>query len=197
MCRHGGNAAIGFVPTGWTHQTKTESFPVHEKPPWKVHLIPYSEHSSFTELQEFVGFLRPRKIVPTVGVSGDRGDASFHKMAGYFKHLCDNSGALRSFLGPMIAQAATAGADDRAGLQNLQGAIHDATEDSRQHLGTASTRDECGKAEGGPRVVATLATVGCPSIAEEGTQVSQDDNRCSSKPDPSRQNGGDSNHARV
>lgn len=79
---------------------------MHEKPPWRVHLVPYSEHSSFTELQDFVGFLKPRKVVPTVGVSGEKGDASFHKMVGYFKHLCDNSGALRSFLGPMIAQAA-------------------------------------------------------------------------------------------
>lgn len=198
MCRHGGNSAIGFVPTGWTHQTKTESFPVHEKPPWKVHLIPYSEHSSFTELQEFVGFLRPRKIIPTVGVSGDRGEASFHKMAGYFKHLCDNSGALRSFLGPIIAQAAT-GADDRALLRNPESDKNDATEEPGQQAGTrtVSPREEPGGAGGGPQTVATLATGGCPSEHEEGKPVSQNDNGCSSKSSPSRQNGGDSNHSKV
>lgn len=114
ICRHGADSAVGFVPTGWTYQTKTESFPVHEKPPFKIHLIPYSEHSSFTELLEFVGFLKPRKVIPTVGVSGDRGDASAHKMAGYFKHLCDNNGALRSFLGPMAAQASANAAGTQA-----------------------------------------------------------------------------------
>lgn len=112
LCRHGAAAAVGFVPTGWTYQTKTQSFPVHEKPPWRVHLIPYSEHSSFTELQEFVGFLRPRKVIPTVGVSGDRGDANAHKLASYFSHLCDNSGALRSFLGPMMSKAGHAASGD-------------------------------------------------------------------------------------
>lgn len=128
LCRHGADAAIGFVPTGWTYQTKTQSFPVHEKPPWKVHLIPYSEHSSFTELQEFVGFLRPRKVVPTVGVSGDRGDANAHKLASYFRHLCDNSGAIRSFIGPMIAKAAPSSDGDPTIPHEKQLIVTDAVE---------------------------------------------------------------------
>jgi DNA repair metallo-beta-lactamase len=98
-------SAVGFVPTGWTYQMKSDQFPVHEKPPWKIHLIPYSEHSSFTELQEFVGFLRPKKILPTVGVSGEKTDSASHSMVKHFRNLCDNSGAKKAFLGRMIAAA--------------------------------------------------------------------------------------------
>jgi len=34
----------------------------------KIFSIPYSEHSSFSELRELVNTLRPRKIVPTVNI---------------------------------------------------------------------------------------------------------------------------------
>ncbi len=29
-----------------------------------LHLVPYSEHSSFSELREYVGWLRPKKVCP-------------------------------------------------------------------------------------------------------------------------------------
>lgn len=32
-----------------------------------VYQVPYSEHSSFSELQQFVGFMQPQSLVPSVG----------------------------------------------------------------------------------------------------------------------------------
>jgi hypothetical protein len=81
--RHGRgtfNAIVGIAPTGWsgdaprmeTHGNVT------------VHHVPYSEHSSLRELREFVRFLRPRTLVPTVG--GRSSDAAL-QMLGHFTDL--------------------------------------------------------------------------------------------------------------
>ena len=52
---------IGWVPTGWTYENKRNMFPVKRKGNCSIHLVPYSEHSSYNELQTYVKFLRPHE----------------------------------------------------------------------------------------------------------------------------------------
>lgn len=52
---------IGWVPTGWTYENKRNMFPVKTKGNCSIHLVPYSEHSSYNELQTYVKFLRPHE----------------------------------------------------------------------------------------------------------------------------------------
>jgi len=56
-----------FVPTGWaasSNYNKRNSF--LEKGNLAVSLVPYSEHSNFEELVEFIRFIKPRQVIPTV-----------------------------------------------------------------------------------------------------------------------------------
>lgn len=41
---------------------KRKSFPVRDKGHCFIHLVPYSEHSSYSELREYVQFLHPHKV---------------------------------------------------------------------------------------------------------------------------------------
>ena len=54
---------VGFVPTGWMYEMKRKAFPVREKGSCFIHLVPYSEHSSYSELRDYVRFLRPHKVL--------------------------------------------------------------------------------------------------------------------------------------
>lgn len=59
---HGVDHVIGFCPTGWLYEMKKQMFPVRKKAANEVHLVPYSEHSSYNELLEYVRFLRPHQV---------------------------------------------------------------------------------------------------------------------------------------
>ncbi|DBB01067.1 hypothetical protein WJX77_004280 [Trebouxia sp. C0004] len=90
---------VGFVPTGWMYEMKRKAFPVREKGSCFIHLVPYSEHSSYSELREYVRFLKPHKVLPTVGVHDD--DASGKKSAGmqkHFRHLVNETASKQRFL---------------------------------------------------------------------------------------------------
>lgn len=47
---------------------KRDKFAVRRKDCLEIHLVPYSEHSNYEELREYVRFLKPTKVIPTVGV---------------------------------------------------------------------------------------------------------------------------------
>ncbi|PWV11037.1 hypothetical protein C3747_63g78 [Trypanosoma cruzi] len=51
-------------PSGWTRKARRQ---ILSKRVTLLH-VPYSEHSSFTELVDFVGFMNPTRIVPTVSL---------------------------------------------------------------------------------------------------------------------------------
>ncbi|KAI8442117.1 hypothetical protein MSG28_005743 [Choristoneura fumiferana] len=57
---------VAFKPSGWENGKNSTV----EKDNVTIHGIPYSEHSSFSELVRFVNFLKPKQVVPTVGISG-------------------------------------------------------------------------------------------------------------------------------
>ncbi|KAL5700533.1 snm1-like protein [Ranunculus cassubicifolius] len=77
---------LAFRPTGWTYSETAGNQLDLIRPNCKgnitIYGVPYSEHSSFLEMREFVQFLKPDKIIPTVNV----GNASNRdKMQSYFR----------------------------------------------------------------------------------------------------------------
>lgn len=75
MEERGYSKVIGFVPTGWTYEVKKNTFPVRTKDSFEIHLVPYSEHSNYDELREYVKFLKPRSVIPTVGMDIEKLDS--------------------------------------------------------------------------------------------------------------------------
>ncbi|EOD24091.1 hypothetical protein EMIHUDRAFT_450684, partial [Emiliania huxleyi CCMP1516] len=76
--RHGERyaAVVTFRPTGWAYSKSDEA---GLPKPWvegagstRMYGVPYSEHSSWEELQAFVAALRPRALVPTVNAATAR-----------------------------------------------------------------------------------------------------------------------------
>lgn len=75
---------VAFIPTGWemSCKNKTSDVNVTSNGNITIYGIPYSEHSSFTELKRFVQFLKPTEIIPTVNVERS---AKRNSMMKYFR----------------------------------------------------------------------------------------------------------------
>ncbi|KAJ0971603.1 hypothetical protein J5N97_019562 [Dioscorea zingiberensis] len=99
MTERGYSKAVGFVSTGWMYETKREGFAVRVKESLEIHLVPYSEHSSYDELREYVRFLRPKRVVPTVGGDVEKLDGK-HSLAlqKHFRGLVDETANKHEFL---------------------------------------------------------------------------------------------------
>ncbi|KAL5054096.1 hypothetical protein RYX36_034778 [Vicia faba] len=63
---------VAFSPTGWTFGKGKKKSPGRRWQQGSVirYEVPYSEHSSFTELKEFVNFVSPNNIIPSVNNDG-------------------------------------------------------------------------------------------------------------------------------
>lgn len=95
----GYSKVVGFVPTGWTYEVKRNKFAVRTKDSFEIHLVPYSEHSNYQELREYVKFLRPKRVIPTVGVDVENLDGKHvNKMLKHFAGLVDEMAIKQDFL---------------------------------------------------------------------------------------------------
>ncbi|KAL6614720.1 hypothetical protein ACP70R_036990 [Stipagrostis hirtigluma subsp. patula] len=99
MVERGYEKAVGFVPTGWMYETKKKGFAVRVKDLLEIHLVPYSEHSSYHELRDYVKFLHPKRVIPTVGVdSGKLDSKEAIAMQKHFAGLVDATANKQEFL---------------------------------------------------------------------------------------------------
>ncbi|CAH2065724.1 unnamed protein product [Thlaspi arvense] len=99
MVEKGYDKVVGFVPTGWTYEVKRNKFAVRFKDSMEIHLVPYSEHSNYDELREYIKFLKPKRVIPTVGVDIEKFDSrEVYKMQKHFSGLVDEMANKKEFL---------------------------------------------------------------------------------------------------
>jgi len=61
------DAIVALRPSGWEYRRNKHMVPEVEGN-IAIYPVPYSEHSSYTDLQRFICWLRPRRIIPTVNM---------------------------------------------------------------------------------------------------------------------------------
>ncbi|KAK3261590.1 hypothetical protein CYMTET_29505, partial [Cymbomonas tetramitiformis] len=66
------DTVVGIRPTGWTQSRDHKA--AHGRKRYQgsmvLHEVPYSEHSGYDELKEFIKWLNPTKIIPHVDNDG-------------------------------------------------------------------------------------------------------------------------------
>ncbi|KAJ4821469.1 DNA ligase [Rhynchospora pubera] len=135
MKERGYTKAVGFVATGWMFETKKEGYAVRVKDPLEIHLVPYSEHSSYSELKEYVRFLRPKRVIPTVGEdidkSSSKGTIALRK---HFAGLVDEMANKHDFLLPFHQKLESEFVNEKVseeGMKELRNLLPDWVTDSQ------------------------------------------------------------------
>ncbi|KAF3646928.1 putative histone chaperone ASF1B-like [Capsicum annuum] len=99
MNEKGFSKVVGFVPTGWTYEVKRNKFSVRKRDSLEIHLVPYSEHSNYDELRQYVKFLKPKHVIPTVGTDVEKLDSKHaNAMRKHFAGLVDEMANKQEFL---------------------------------------------------------------------------------------------------
>jgi len=114
------NKVVAFIPTGWADSSNWNKKNGVSRMDCKgveveVRLISYSEHSAFSELKEFVNFLNPRKIIPTVF----KDDNDARRIEARFK--IDSSRAKQHFLRSMTARSSKVKSQSRSESSEVVG----------------------------------------------------------------------------
>eukprot|EP00257_Ricinus_communis_P020858 XP_015580202.1 DNA ligase 6 [Ricinus communis] len=118
MVERGYSRIVGFVPTGWTYEVKHNKFSVRSKDSFEIHLVPYSEHSNYDELREYVKFLRPKRVIPTVGVDIENLDSKHAvKMQKHFAGLVDEMANKKQFL--MVFHRESSESDEKVEMDDV------------------------------------------------------------------------------
>ncbi|KAL6529949.1 hypothetical protein OROMI_028594 [Orobanche minor] len=125
MSERGYSKVVGFVPTGWTYEVKRNKFAVRTKESFEIHLVPYSEHSNYDELREYVRFLRPKCVIPTVGADVEKYDSKHaNAMQKHFAGLVDEIAVKQEFL-MGFRRGGTGAVDVEKDLPPVSGCIGD------------------------------------------------------------------------
>ena len=88
LCSRKFSRVVAFRPTGWTFAPTTKRkglITTRNSGIMTIHGIPYSEHSSFSELVDCVRCLKPKKIIPTVNVMKSEEQVEFLLKAAHEK----------------------------------------------------------------------------------------------------------------
>lgn len=125
----GASRVIGFVPTGWVHNAKKNGNKVLSKNNVCIHLVPYSEHSSFEELIDFVRMIRPSRVVPTVNAHDEKQVA---KQLKYFSNLVDINASKLSFISKIGKSSTSIVSRDAAPPQPHQAAQQEGVDKGQQ-----------------------------------------------------------------
>ncbi|KAL8103259.1 hypothetical protein AgCh_027710 [Apium graveolens] len=99
MVAKGYDKVVGFVLTGWTYEVKRNKFIVRTKDSFEIHLVPYNEHSNYEELGEYVKFLKPKRVIPSIRIDAEKLDSKHAcAMQKYFAGLVDEMAIKQDFL---------------------------------------------------------------------------------------------------